>query len=88
MSRTDGDISPSKRETYQGITSLLIFSIMETRLDIAFAISVVSIFAKNLFHQHIEAVEIILQYLKGSKDRSIIYGAQDKLILEVYSDSD
>ena len=50
------------------------FSIIETRPDIAFAISVVSIFAKNLFHQHIKAIKIILHYLKGSKDRSIIYG--------------
>lgn len=40
----------TKRERYQGITSLIILFMVEIRSDIAFATSVISQFAKNLFH--------------------------------------
>ena len=63
------------------------FSMVETRPDIAFAISVTSRYAKNPSHLHIEAVKMILKYLKGSKDRGIVYGG-GTLDIEGYSDSD
>lgn len=43
----DREASPSERERYQGMTGSLMFSMVETRPDIAFAISIVSRFAKN-----------------------------------------
>ena len=42
------EVSQAKQEQYQGITKSLLFSIVETQPDIAFATSVVSRFAKNL----------------------------------------
>lgn len=36
---------------------------------------------------HIEAVKTILKYVKGTKDRGIVYG-QGTLTIEGYSDSD
>lgn len=78
--RTDGEASPSEKERYQGMTGSLTFSMIETRPDIAFAISVASRFAKNPGHQHTEAVKTILQYLKGSRERGITYGGQSKLL--------
>lgn len=60
---------------------------VETRPDIAFAISVASRYAKNPSHLHTEAVKTILKYLKGSKDRGIVYGGET-LAIEGYSDSD
>lgn len=86
--RTDGEASPSEKENYQGITGSLMFSMVETRPDIAFSTSVVSRFAKNPSRQHTEAVKTIHRYLKGSRDRAITYGGQDKLLVEGYSDSD
>lgn len=65
--RTDGEGSPSEKERYQGMEGSLMFSMVETRPDIAFAPSIASHFAKNLGHQHTEAVKTILRYLKGSK---------------------
>lgn len=65
--RTDGEASPSEKERYQGMEGSLMFSMVETRPDIAFAPSIASRFAKNLGHQHTEAVKTILRYLKGSK---------------------
>lgn len=86
--RTDGEASPSERERYQGMTGSLMFSMVETRPDIAFAISVASRFAKNPSHQLTEAVNTILRYMKGSRQRDITYGGQDKLLVEGYSDFD
>ena len=60
---------------------------VETRPDIAFAMSVASRFTKNPSHIHTKAVKIILKYLKGIKDRDIIYG-QNTLAIERYSDLD
>lgn len=59
MLKTDGKTSPSKRKIYQRMTGSLIFLMVETKSDIAFAMLVVSRFAKNLFHQHLKAVIMI-----------------------------
>lgn len=59
---------------------------VKTRPNIAFATFVASCFAKNLGYQHTEAVKMILQYLKGSNKRKIIYDGQNKLLVEKYSD--
>ncbi len=58
--RTEREASASEKERYQGMTGSLIFSMVETRPDIAFATSIASRFAKNLGHQHTEAVKTIL----------------------------
>lgn len=63
---------------------------VETRPNIAYTISVVSRFAKNLLKQHIEAVKIVIQYLKATKTMGITYGGEDggDLVIKVHSDSD
>ena len=66
----------------------IIFSIVETKLDVVFATSVASCFAKNLGYQHIKTIKTILQYLKGSRDKDIIYDIQDKFFIEEYLDFD
>lgn len=86
--RIDGEASVAEKEKCQGMIGSFMFSMVETRSDIAFATSVASRFSKNPSHQHTEAVETILRYLKGSRDCGITYGGQDKLLIEGYSDSD
>lgn len=86
--RTEGEATAAEKERYQGMTGSIMFSIVETRPDISFATSVASRFAKNPGHQHTEAVKTILRYLKGSRERGITYGGQDKLLVEGYSESD
>lgn len=46
-----------------------------------------AVLLKNPSHIHTEAVKTILKYLKGTKDRGIVYG-QGTLTIEGYSDSD
>lgn len=86
--KTDGEASPSEREKYQGMIGSLMFSMVETRPDIAFATSVASRFSKNPPQQHTEAVQTILRYLKGSRDRGITFGGGKDLIIEGCSDPD
>ncbi len=80
----------AERERYQGMTGLLMFSIVQTRPDIAFATSVVSRFAKNFSRQQIAAVKTIMQYLKATRTLGIKYGGEEggDLIIKDYSDSD
>lgn len=79
----------AEKEKYQGMTGSLMFSMVETRPDIAFSIGVAARFAKNSSHAHTEAVKTILRYLKGSIDRGITYGGNgENLSIEGYSDSD
>ncbi len=84
----ESQASATKKERYQGMTGSIMFSMVETRPDIAFATSVVARFAKNPGHQHIEAAKTVLRYLKGLRERGITFGGQDKLLVEGYSDFD
>ena len=86
--KTEGQALAAERKRYQGMTGSIMFSMVETRPDIAFATSIASRFAKNPDHQHTEAVKTILRYLKGSREREITYSGQEKLLVQGYSDSD
>ena len=68
QARIESEASTAERERYQGIIGFIMFSMVETRPDVAIATSVASCFAKNLGHQHMEAVKTILRYLKGSRN--------------------
>lgn len=59
-----------------------IFSIVETKLNIAFTTSVASHFTKNLGHQYTKDVKKTLQYLKRLQDSGIIYTSQKWLLVK------
>ncbi len=65
--RTKGQASTAERERYQGMIGSIMFSMVETRPNVAFATSVTSRFAKNPGHQHMEVVKTILRDLKKNK---------------------
>lgn len=85
---TDREATTAEKKRYQSITGSIIFSMVETRPDIAFATSVAAKFTKNLSHQHTKAIKTILEYLKGLREQRITFGGQDKLFVERYSDFD
>lgn len=88
LPRTEGQATDAEIEKYQRMTGSLMFSMVETRPDIAFSTSVASPFFKNPSHQHTEAVKTIMKYLKGSRTRGITYGGEEELKIQGYSDSD
>ena len=84
----DREATITKKEKYQSMTDFIIFLIVKIRPDIAFTTLVAAWFAKNLSHQYIKIVKIILQYLKSSREQGITFGDQNKLLVTGYSDSD
>lgn len=52
---------------------LLIFLMIKMKLDIIFAILVVSYYVKNLNYFFAKIVKTILKYLKKAKKQAIIY---------------
>ena len=67
----------------------VIFAMVESRPDIAFAVSIVSKFAKNPSTAHVEAVKMIIYYLNTTKTRRITYkGIRSNLDLIKYLDLD
>ena len=75
------------RERYQRLVGRVIY-LSYTRLDISFAVSVVSQFMHSPGHEHFEAVNRILRYLKGAPGRGLLYKKSQYLQVEVYTDAD
>ena len=78
------EATQAQRERYHGMTGSLMFSMVETRPDIAFSVAVAARFAKNPSHAHTEAVKTILRYLNGLINRRITYGGEEDLLVKGY----
>lgn len=63
----------AEKECYHGMIRFIIFSMVETRPNIAYATLVMSHFIKNPSHLPSKAVKTIFCYLKAIKDLEIIY---------------
>ena len=85
--RNKSQASESDIKQYQAIVGSIMFAMIETRPDIAYATSVVSRHAKNPGKSHMEAAKQILRYLSATRDRGITFGGGD-LSIQGYSDSD
>lgn len=84
---TVGMASPEAVRRYQSAVGSLMYAMIATRPDIAFALSVVSQFAQNPNDTHWKAVKRIFRYLCGTLDRGITVG-RDREGLMGYSDAD
>ncbi|KAK3031554.1 hypothetical protein RJ639_035467 [Escallonia herrerae] len=78
---------PTDKGMYQRLVEKLIY-LSHTRPDIAYAVSVVSQFMQNPKDVHLDAVYQILQYLKGSPGRGILFRKGTNMELEAYTDAD
>ena len=59
-----------------------------TRLDIAYAVSLVSQFMHNPSKDHMQAVVWILRYLKSSLEKGLMFRIHNHLNIEGYTDAD
>ena len=75
------------RRSYQKLVGKLIY-LSHTRPDIAYAVGVVSQFMHNPKESHLRAVYQILQYLKGTPGKGILFKKGQNLTLEAYTDAD
>jgi hypothetical protein len=88
----DGTALKKDIEEYGSIVGSLNYLACQTRCDIAYTVSVLSRFLTNPSPAHIKAAKRVLQYLKGTKYLSIVYGGDvdnDELMkLHGFFDSD
>ena len=75
------------RGSYHKLVGRLIY-LMHTRPDITFNVGVVSRFMHNPKETHLRVVHRILQYLKGSPGRGVLFEKGESMILEAYTDAD
>ena len=89
------DMSPSTREEensmrdvpYQNAVGSLMYAMLGTRLDIAFAVGAVSRYSSNPGELHWRAVKRIFRYLKGTIGHAVEY-KRDGSDIHGYSDAD
>ena len=84
----EGYVAPRKlREDYQSAVGSLMYAMLGTRPDIAYAVSLVSRYAANPTPAHWNAVIRIFRYLRGTVHYELVYkGSLQDLI--GYTDSD
>ena len=75
---------------YSQAVESLMYAMVCTRVDIAYAVSVMSRFMSNPGKLHWDAVKWIMRYLKGTLDHGLMYGKSKHEVCEVrgYVDSD
>ncbi|MCO5553957.1 hypothetical protein L7F22_007483 [Adiantum nelumboides] len=72
---------------YASAVGSLMYAMIATRPDIAFAVGVVSQYMSNPCKKHWKAVKGILRYLKATKNMCICYGSQELSVMG-YTDLD
>ena len=71
---------------YASAVGSIMYAMLCTRPDVAYALGIVSRFQADLGEDHWKAVKNILKYLRRTKDIFLVYGGSD-LKLKSYSDS-
>ena len=71
---SDWDVERMSKVPYANAVGSLMYLMVCTRPDIAYAISIVSRYLANPGKNHWEAVKWILKYLKGTADVGLVYG--------------
>ena len=71
---------------YQSVVGSLLYAMIATMPDIAFAVGVVRRFLSNPSKKHWEAVKLILRYLCGTKNKCLCLGGRNVYIIG-YTDS-
>ena len=84
LGKTPGHYS---KVPYQSAMGSLMYAMVCTRPDIAYAVGVVSRFMTNPGEAHWNAVKWILRYLKGTSRSFICFGSGDP-VLQAYTNAD
>jgi len=83
-----GNPDPTLRTQYQAIIGSLLYLMLGTRPDIAFAVIKLSQFSANPSKEHFEWAKYICRYLAGTKDYTMVFDGKTNEGLIVHSDSD
>nr|KYP52584.1 hypothetical protein KK1_025538 [Cajanus cajan] len=86
LGNAEEDVAVDK-EMYQRLVGRLIY-LSHTRPDIAYAVSLISQFMHSPKETHLQVAHRILQYLKGTPGRGILFKRNGNVKLEAYTDAD
>jgi hypothetical protein len=78
---------PNQRVTYQRIVGSLMYIMLGTRGDVAYAVLIVSRYLTNPGPQHMKLARRILRYLNSTKNPQLTYKGQPQ-ILKGFTDAD
>jgi hypothetical protein len=78
---------PVNRESYQRLVGRLMY-LCHTRLDISYAVSVVSRYMHDPRSDHLNVVYRILRYLKSCPGKGLMFRSHGHLNVEGYCDAD
>ncbi|KAM1881704.1 hypothetical protein ACFX13_003280 [Malus domestica] len=73
---------------YASAIGSLMYAMICTRPDIAYAVSITSRYQSNPGSEHWAAVKTVLKYLRRIKDMFLVYGGASELQVEAYTDVD
>ena len=85
--KTDEERQRMRSIPYASAIGSLMYAMLCTRLDIAYAVSVTSRYQANPEEKHLSTVKTILKYLRRTKDLILSYESQE-FNIHGYSDSD
>ena len=86
---TAADIDAMKAKPYKSAVGSIMYAMLGTRPDIAYAITALSQFNSNPGEKHWKGVKRLLRYLRATIDYKITYGGpQQKAAMIAYCDSD
>jgi len=72
---------------YASAIGSIMYAMICTRLDVSYALSVASRYHNNLGESHWTLVKTILKYLRRTKDVFLIYGGDEELVVNGYSNA-
>ena len=79
---------PELCSRFQTVIGSLLYLMLSTRPDLAFAVTKLAQFASNPSEEHLNCALYICRYLMGTKDYSLVYDGDSKLGLIAGTDSD
>jgi hypothetical protein len=71
---------------YDSAIGSIMYSMLCTRPDVSFALSVTSRYQSDFGEDHRTVVKGILKYLRRTKDMFLIFGGEDELVVKGYTD--
>jgi hypothetical protein len=83
-----GKVSPELLRNYQSIIGSLLYLMIGTCPDIAFAVTKLAQVSANPSQEHLEQAKYICQYLIGTKNYSLVFKHAPEKGLAAYTDSD
>ena len=82
-----GTSTTKLRSDYQSLIGSLLYIMLGTRPDIAFAVTQMAKFASNPSDEHLNRAIYILRYLIGTRDYALVYDGNSNVGLHAYCDS-